>query len=220
MKTAITITAGLALAGSALAQSSIRPDAKFAWSENIGWTNWRDANAATSGVRVHPRFLSGFIWAENVGWINVGDGSPADCLQYSNATGADTGVNILPNGELTGLAWGENVGWINFDTRSALGLMGMQARFDLALRRFRGWAWGENVGWINLDDETHALRATPTCLGDVDQNGVVNFSDLNQVLSSFNASGDCILGDTNGDGVTNFEDLNNVLSYFNLNCPE
>lgn len=219
MNSALLTIASLALAGSAAAQSSIMPDYKYAWSENIGWTNWRDANAEASGVRLHPRFLSGWIWSENIGWIHMGDGSPADCLQYSNASGADAGVNILPNGDLAGLAWGENVGWINFSTAATLGGLGMQARFDAALRRFRGFAWGENIGWINLDDDTRSIRAAPTCLGDVDQNGQVNFADLNQVLSSFNASGPCILGDTNGDGVTDFADLNNVLSFFNTTCP-
>ena len=126
----------------------------------------------------------------------------------------------MPNGDLAGLAWGENVGWINFDTRPTLSGMGMQASFNTTTRRFAGFAWGENIGWINLDDDTRIVRALPTCLGDVDQNGAVNFADLNQVLSSFNASGPCILGDTNGDGVTDFQDLNNVLSFFNTNCPQ
>jgi hypothetical protein len=220
MNRIILSIATLALATAASAQSSIDPNNKFGWTENVGWTNWRDANSETAGVKVHPRFLSGWIWAENIGWISVGDGTPADCLQYSNVTGSDHGVNIMPNGDLAGLAWGENVGWINFDTRPTLTGVGLQAKFNTVTRRFAGFAWGENIGWINLNDDTHTVRGLPTCLGDVDQNGAVNFADLNQVLSSFNASGPCIIGDTNGDGVTDFQDLNNVLSFFNTNCPQ
>ena len=36
----------------ASAQSNIDPDDKFAWGENIGWTNWRDANDTDDGVEV------------------------------------------------------------------------------------------------------------------------------------------------------------------------
>ena len=56
------------------AQSDIDPNNKFAWSENVGWTNWRDADNTIAGVRVEASFLSGYIWAENVGWIHVGAG--------------------------------------------------------------------------------------------------------------------------------------------------
>lgn len=39
------------LASPALAQSDI-PDAhKFSWQENVGWMNWRDANATSQGDR-------------------------------------------------------------------------------------------------------------------------------------------------------------------------
>ncbi len=218
MTRALIILLAASTAGAAHAQSSIQPGHKFGWTENAGWTNWRDANGETAGVKIHPGFLSGWIWAENVGWISVGDGSPANCQQYSNASGADFGVNVLQNGDLAGLAWGENIGWINFSTSSTLAGFGMQAKFNTATRRFSGFAWGENIGWINLDDENHAIRANPTCLGDVNQDGVVNFADLNLVLSSFNQAGACTLGDTNGDGVTDFADLNNVLSFFNATC--
>jgi hypothetical protein len=39
-----------ATVGTALAQSNIDPANKFAWGENIGWTNWRDAGGAAQGV--------------------------------------------------------------------------------------------------------------------------------------------------------------------------
>ena len=68
------------------AQSNIDPNNKFAWCENIGWTNWRDANGGADGVVVGATFLSGFIWGKNVGWINVGSGAPANGVHYANTT--------------------------------------------------------------------------------------------------------------------------------------
>src|SRR5262249_43481925 len=110
-----------ALTSGLVAQSNIDntvPD-KFAWSENVGWTNWRDAGGATQGVVVGDSFMGGFIWGENIGWINLGDGAPGSLCGglpcYANADGSDFGVNIDGDGDLHGLAWGENIGWLNFD---------------------------------------------------------------------------------------------------------
>ncbi len=70
------------------------------------------------------------------------------------------------------------------------------------------------------------LWALP-CLGDTNDDGVVNFSDLNNVLSFFGQSGPNVGGnmapDADGDGVpddntTNFTDLNAVLSGFGVPC--
>lgn len=50
--------------------------------------------------------------------------------------------------------------------------------------------------------------------GDTNGDGVVNFTDLNMVLSQFGQIGVGLPGDVNGDGVVNFADLNAVLSTF------
>ncbi|MDP1661836.1 MAG: hypothetical protein Q8L55_07955, partial [Phycisphaerales bacterium] len=151
-------TAVMTASTGALAQlSNIDATNKYAWAENIGWTNWRDAgNPATSqGVVVRSKFLSGFVWGENVGWINLGDGTPAGPGgQYANVNGTDFGVNRNPaTGNLSGYGWGENIGWINF-SGGALATPAQPARFDQLAQRFFGFAWGENVGWINLNDST------------------------------------------------------------------
>lgn len=143
----------------AMGQSNIDETNKFAWGENIGWLNFRDAGspAGNQGAVVGPRFLSGFVWSENCGWINLGDGTPTNGLSYANPTSGtvvgvpDFGVNRDPStGNLSGFAWGENIGWINFGG-GALATPAQPARVDAAARRLRGYAWGENVGWINLD---------------------------------------------------------------------
>ena len=147
----------LGFAQPAIAQSNIDPANKFAWGENVGWTNWSDADNTNAGVRVEATFLSGYIWAENVGWIHVGAG-PLDGFQYTNFDNTDYGVNRDPlTNELFGYAWGENIGWVNFDTRSK----GVDAaRLDPATCRFLGYAWSENTGWLNLNDATHYVAAT------------------------------------------------------------
>lgn len=56
------------------------------------------------------------------------------------------------------------------------------------------------------------------CLGDVTGDRVVNFADLNVVLSQFGQTGAGLQGDITGDGVVNFADLNIVLSNFGTIC--
>lgn len=146
-------------AAAASAQSSVEPGRKHAWAENVGWTNWRDANGANDGVIVGTDYLEGYIWGENIGWINVGDGTPANTVNYANVNGTDFGVNIDGDDDLSGFGWGENVGWINFGWGAAGNLAG-RARFDFGAGRFRGYIWGENIGWINLDDAVHFVAAT------------------------------------------------------------
>ncbi len=63
------------------------------------------------------------------------------------------------------------------------------------------------------------LRIVASCPGDANGDRVVNFADLNIVLSFF---GQTVTpgtnGDVNGDGVVNFADLNTVLSFFGTAC--
>ncbi len=225
----VGVAAVLASSGALVAQSNIDnaiPN-KYGWCENIGWTNWRDANGGADGVHVGGFVLSGFIWGENVGWINVGDGTPASPPFYANANGTDFGVNIAPAGDLHGYAWGENVGWINFDG-GAMATPAQPARIVCAsppgqpLARLTGYAWGENVGWINLSDLTPGkfvavdLASTPL-LCDVNHDGLKNGIDVhgfaNALLTSSGDWKDVCSGDlppTNG-----AIDLGDVVAFVN-----
>jgi hypothetical protein len=211
-----------AFAGTAIAQPNIDPDHKYAWNENVGWSNWLDANGAEDGVRKELKVLSGFIWFENVGWVNVGDGSPTDGVRYANIDNTDFGVNILDSGELTGFAWGENIGWINFDTRTALGPTNQQASFDDDSDRFRGYAWGENIGWLNLDNSEKFVGVTPdaTCAADFNDDGFVDFFDVNDFTDCFDgvACPDGKTSDFNGDGFTDFFDYEDFILAFETGC--
>ena len=63
-------------------------------------------------------------------------------------------------------------------------------------------------------------RGPPPCPADANGDGVVDFLDLNIVLSDFGRSGapGTIAGDLDGDGVVDFLDLNIVLSNFGVAC--
>ncbi len=180
----------LGLVARATAQTNVDPANNYAWGENIGWTNWHDANAGAQGAVVGFTFMTGFLWGENVGWINLGDGSPVNGVTYANLIGADAGVNIDSDGTLHGLAWGENIGWVNFDG-GALAFPPMPARIDCAtppgqpLARLTGFVWGENVGWINLDDTTHFVSvdaATTPIPCDTNHDGLVNGGDVQSFI--------------------------------------
>jgi len=75
------------------------------------------------------------------------------------------------------------------------------------------------AGWNGAFGE-YAIAATSTisCPGDADGDGVINFSDLNTVLSSFNITGPNLPGDMDLDGDVDFADLNIVISAFNTAC--
>lgn len=226
MRTVNLLAAVAFLAGRALAQSDVDTADKWAWHENIGWTNWYDAGvpSGVSGVQVHETYLSGFIWAENVGWISLGDGDPGAAggseSAYANANGLDFGVNMGGGGGLSGYGWGENIGWVNF-SGGALATPPNPARLDADFCRLRGYAWGENTGWLNLDHATAfvGIAGGPcgsSCLEDCSGDGLRDQSDLAQLLSCYGIGACC---DINDDGITNQADLAALLAVYGQPCP-
>lgn len=106
MKIILSLAAACAIAAPTLAQpSNISSTNKHAWGENIGWTNWRDANGGSQGAIIGLRFAQGFVWGENVGWINLDSadlgkhvalGCPADFNNDGQVNGADL-ATLLAN---------------------------------------------------------------------------------------------------------------------------
>lgn len=203
------------LATAAMAQTNVDSVNKFAWSENIGWMNWRDAGApaGSQGADIAGSYLSGFVWCENTGYVNLGDGTPANGSAYLNTSGLDFGVNILPDQRLGGLAWGENVGWINFGPFATLPIA-QQARFDTSSGRLRGYAWGENLGWVNLDDSNHFVGVS--CPADYNVDGIVDFFDYLDFVADFAANQP--QSDFNADGVVDFFDYLDFVQAFSGTC--
>jgi hypothetical protein len=180
---------------------------RFAWGENIGWTDWRyDAGAPGKGAVIGQYLCSGFIWGENVGWIQLGTGAPADGVHYANSDAADYGVNHDGAGSLTGLAWGENIGWITFDQTVA-----DPPRIDLATGQLSGYAYGENVGWIDLGGNgTHFVKTETIDAGpDVDLDMIADAWELEQAAGAGLAPALTHLdktSDRDGDSVSDFEE--------------
>jgi hypothetical protein len=225
--------ASSAICSGVIAQSNVDSANKLAWSENVGWLNWRDAGTpiASQGAKVGINFLSGFIWSENTGWINLGDGSPANTITYSNTNGTDFGVNRDPStGNLSGFAWGENVGWINFGP-----FPGSSAAPSRAFAgRLNGYAWSENLGWINLDLATpgkfvaFTLKCNAadiaTLGGSLGPDGQNTADDLIAFLNAFFAGNTSVAdlsllgGSPGADGLLTADDLIYFLGAFFSPC--
>lgn len=76
----------------------------------------------------------------------------------------------------------------------------------------------ENPGVLEADFALVVTGGVAPCPGDANGDRIVNFADLNIVLSNFGQVGVGLPGDLNGDGTVNFADLNIVLSNFGLVC--
>lgn len=215
-----TLAAGLLMSAAAFASPTVDPNHKYAWTENCGWTNWRDANNGADGARLNSTYMFGFVWGENIGWINVGDGTPVDGFMYENATGLDFGVNSDPGtNQLSGFAWGENIGWINF-SGGALATPAQPARFDPSTGRLFGYAWGENIGWINLDNSTHFVAFSSICTGDIDGDRSVGLGDLAELINCWALPRSCNpKADLDGNGSLGLGDLAVCINNLATTCP-
>ncbi len=213
----LAITTLCALCGFVRAQGSdVIPEHRFAWSENVGWFNWRDAGdpRGSEGAAYYGGFLGGLVWAENAGWISLGDGAPTDGRRYGNTDGSDCGVNIDPfSGDLSGYAWGENIGWVNFGG-GAMVDPPRPARLDLDTFRLRGYAWAENIGWINLDHDEHFVALY--CPSDSNRDQSVNTLDVLAFLNAWAAR--LPEADFNHDGAVNTLDVIAFLNAWSSGC--
>jgi len=204
----------VSLSAPALAQSNVSIFSKYAWSENVGWTNWADAGSplGTQGAVIAGSFASGFVWMENAGWLNLGDGTPTNGTAYANLNGTDFGVNIAPNGALSGFAWAENLGWVNFTLPSLP--IAQRPRLDAASFRLRGYAWGENMGWINLDNANSFIGFY--CPADIDTDGDADSDDVVLFFAAWDAAD--LVADIDHDGDTDSDDIIAFFALWDSGC--
>lgn len=176
--------------------STVHPDAAFAWGGNVGEFNWRPSLA--DGVVTGEYVCSGLIWAANAGWINLGDGAPADGIRYRNDDGTDFGVNLLADGSLRGLAWGANIGWINFE---AVG----DPRINFATGALTGHVWGVGVGWVSFAAAPdHGVATTVIAAGrDSDADGLTDAWELFHTGDLLTLT---LNGDADDDGISDTEE--------------
>jgi len=142
----VCLMSGLLTLGPAMAdQGNISPTDKYAWSESMGWVNFRPAHG---GVTVHDTYLSGYAWAGNFGWIKLGNDNAGP---YQNTTADNWGVNTDADGNLSGYGWSEAWGWISFKTSHGQVTTDADGRFD-------GYAWSQNMGWIHFGNPSPAYN--------------------------------------------------------------
>ena len=74
----LTLAIAPALSAAATGASNVSQASKWAWGENIGWLNFRDAGApaGAQGVRLHGGFLSGSPGARTSATSTSGTGPP------------------------------------------------------------------------------------------------------------------------------------------------
>lgn len=178
------------------AASTLSSADKFAYSANAGWINLRhDQPAAPNGVVFGEHFLSGFAYGANFGWMDFGDGSPANGIQYQNASATDSGVNHDGLGNLSGYAYGANVGWINFGWTTTSDPN--RPRVNLLTGAFSGYAYSANMGWINLG--TGLLTAASMGITDTDGDGIADAWEMTHFSNLTTAT---LTSDADGDGMT------------------
>lgn len=75
-----------------------------------------------------------------------------------------------------------------------------------------------SIGGIACADLRPGGPAVGACIGDANGDGVVDFADLNIVLTDYGLAQPGLQGDLDGDGDCDFEDLNLVLSAYGTAC--
>src|ERR1035437_521494 len=125
--------------GAAFAEGNMDRNAKYAWSENSGWQNWRPTYGGVNVVNNGANsYLSGYAWGENIGWVRLGAGVGP----YINTATNNYGVNMDAAGKRSGYGWSETCGWINFSNTFS--------QVTIAAHSFDGYAWAENVGFVHF----------------------------------------------------------------------
>jgi hypothetical protein len=145
---------------------------------------------------------------------------PGNTFPITGGSFTDRGVILVANGRMRELTPDANNVWLldptsPFDNlASSTGkIFAGRSRTDVD-RSTEDDPANDDIPSFEFSGATHVIA----CPADVNGDGVVNFTDLNTVLTSFGQSGANPPGDTDGDGDVDFTDLNNVLSNFGIDC--
>jgi hypothetical protein len=173
-----------------------------------------------------------------VGVYNAGlrttQGVPADAWihlawQRRGGSASNSGSRLFVNGvsvplEVDPLLTILNAGQIDvistvFRVNRAADFIGTR-RFDGALDEIALFDRRLSTTEIRLNAAASGLDVLSVCPGDASGDGVVNFDDLNIVLTEFSLQGPGFDGDFDLSGVVDFVDLNTVLSGFGVDCTD
>lgn len=123
---------------SSVSHCNIDDTDRFAWSENVGWIDFKPD--PVNCVTVENTKLIGYAWSDFAGWISL------NCENDGSCGAQPYGVVNDNNGNLSGLAWSEALGWIDFAPPP-----GPERVVIDASGEFTGYAWGDNFGWISFN---------------------------------------------------------------------
>lgn len=196
MKTFQTLFCLAAMAGPAIAQSTISDTKPHAYMANAGWLNFRPS--PQDGTVVTETYLTGYAYGANIGWVMMGYIRPDNYHTYSNASATDFGVNVSPSGQLTGHAYSANVGWITFEQTYG------QPRINLQTGQFLGYAYSANVGWIALNASGAGVTTSTITAPDSDGDGISNAWEYQNFADSTTANG---ASDFDRDGVSDLREF-------------
>lgn len=142
---------------------------------------------------------------------NLSDNTRALYIGSVNSAGAASIEKIARTGELFQVAPGDARTILQIRDNLGASAIGMRTLNDAGALAFI-------LDFTNGTSAVVLARTVLPCPGDTNGDGVVDFSDLNQVLSQFGQSGAGLAGDLNGDGVVDFLDLNIVLGVYGTIC--
>lgn len=155
--------------------------------------------------------VSGAMTLQGAGAVHIGvNGSGASAAHSGKitATGAMTFNGALMIELENGFTpdWGDSYTIATYASRSG------------AFSSFVTPALAPTLRWWKESNPT-TYRVGVRHIADTNHDNVVNFADLNNVLSTFGQSGTGLVGDTDENGVVNFTDLNTVLSMYGQSAP-
>lgn len=162
------------------------------------------------GTLVNPT-VSYWRWFHNSAGSSPTEDSFA--IQISNNDGA----SWFPVETVGPFGPGTGGGWVNY--RFRVGTI-IPHTPTMRLRFVASDLGGGSIVEAGIDDVSildFTCTAPPFCLGDADNNGLVNFADITSVLTNFGGAGP--LGDADNNGTVNFADVTTVLTNFNIPCP-
>ncbi len=123
-----------------------------------------------------------------------------------NSTLSASHLNVVLTGGFQP-SWGHSFTLVTYGSQSGnLSSIALPALTDPSLR------------WWTVQG-TSAFTVGVRAIADTNHDGVVDFADLNNVLSTFGQSGAGLIGDADGDGTVSFADLNHVLSNYGALAP-
>lgn len=179
------------------------------------------------GVHVnsgHFNALNSILWGNIAGgdaerkqiWTNVGTATLRNCTLPLLSTYAGNG-NLIADPQFPALAGSDGViGTADDNARPGAASPVLNAGDNTHLP---AGVTTDLAGGARVTGGTVDLGAYETaCAGDSNADALVNFTDLNNVLSTFNTAGFGQPGDVDGDGDVDFADLNLVISAFNSVC--